>query len=107
MNKTPIIRVMGEHGMEEIPYHEVPESRALGLDDYFKPVKISPLAIDQASKFVPIDLWKKYGLYTWLSGSANHVFRGLTTEQYKGKLGLLNYVFEYDSDGPVLKTVFL
>lgn len=70
-------------------------------------MKLSPLAINQASKFVPAESYKPIGLYTWLSKRADHVFKQLTTDQMEGQLGIMRFVYEFDADGPVLKTVYL
>jgi hypothetical protein len=52
------------------------------------------------SKYVPEDVWKPVGIYTWLQGRANVAFRKLPTS--KKELSL-----EYDATGPLLKTVIL
>jgi len=104
MSQTkPRIVVMGE----EVPYDEFPGNGATELADHFRPVKLSPLAIDQASKLVPPEAYKPIGLYTWLSKRADHVWKQLSTDQMEGKLGIMRYVYEFDGEGPVLKTVHL
>ena len=92
---------------EEIPWDEVPEARAIDLHDYFKPVKISPKAIDRASMIVPEQYWKATGIYTWLSRRANHVFGKLPSDKTEGQSGRLKYFFEYTADGPALRDVRL
>lgn len=92
---------------EEIPWDEVPAPRAVEFGDYFRHVRLSPRAIDQASRIVPVECWHKHGIYTWLSQRANYVFSKLTTEQTRGIFGVMKYNFEYDSDGPVLSSVSL
>lgn len=92
---------------EEVEWDEVPGTGAVELADYFKPVRLSPAAIDAASKIVPSEHWMKYGLHTWLSQRANHVFSKLTTDEMTGRLGQMKYFFQFDAEGPVLKTVSL
>lgn len=101
--KRPRITMMGE----EIPWESLPDARAINFDDYFKPVKLSPRAIDSCSKIVPSEYWKLYGLHTWLSKRANHVFSKLSGGKNEAYLGTMKYFFEYDADGPVLKNVSL
>lgn len=55
----PKITLMGE----EIDYDSLPEPDAVDLADHFKPVKLSPRAIDEASKIVPSEVWIKDGLH--------------------------------------------
>lgn len=107
IEKRPRITIMGENGMEEVPFEELPAAEAIDLSDHFKRVKLSPAAINEASKIVPIDVWKRIGLYTWLFKAANHVFSKISVGQTEARFGVLKYVFEYDADGPVLKTVSL
>lgn len=99
----PRITVMGE----EVSWDEVPPAQATELVDHFRPVKLSPQAIDQASKLVPAETYKDVGLYTWLSKRADHVFKHLPTDQLVGQLGIMRFVFEFDAFGPVLKKVYL
>jgi hypothetical protein len=104
MTVKPRITVMGE----EMPWDSFPEAvRAVELEDYFKPVKLSPLAINEASKIVPSEFWIKHGLYKWLQQRADHVFSKLPSDKSKGMLGQLRYFFEFDADGPVLTKVSL
>jgi hypothetical protein len=56
----PRITYMGE----ELDWEEVPEPDATELADHFKPVKLSPRAINLASQIVPSEHWVKEGLYT-------------------------------------------
>jgi hypothetical protein len=99
----PKISMMGE----EVSYDDLPGTGAISLDDHFKPVKLSPKAIDEASKIVPSEHWVKYGLYTWLRSRAEHVFKHMPASKTEGKLGIMKYFFEYGADGPVLKSVSL
>lgn len=103
MPKRPRITIMGE----EIPWDALPEAPAIDLADYFKPVKLSKQAVDQASKIVPHELWIKQGIHTWLSRRADHVFGKLSSSQTEGRLGAMRYKFEFDADGPVLNSVSL
>lgn len=99
----PRITIMGE----EVPWDSLPEAGATELADYFKPVKLSARAINNASKIVPSEHWIKFGLHTWLSARADRVFSKLTSDQTKGRMGLMNYIFGFDADGPVLLDVYI
>lgn len=101
--KKPRITYMGE----EIAYDDVPEPQAIEMLDYFKPVKLSPRSIDEASRAVPLRAYEQSGLYTWLQQRADFVFSKLPVSQTEGRFGRLRYSFEFDADGPVLKTVTL
>jgi hypothetical protein len=103
----PRIRIMGEHGMEEVPWEEAPAAPALELEDHFRPVKLTITAINQASKIVPVEAWKAYGICKWLQKAADIVFSKLPSDKMEGKLGLMRYFFEFDADGPVLTKVSL
>lgn len=92
---------------EEVSWDDIPEPRAAELGDYFKPVRLSPRAIDQASRIVPPEHWIGQGLHTWLSMRANHVFKSLPSDRTEAQFGKLKYIFEFDAQGPVLKTVGL
>jgi hypothetical protein len=105
--KRPRIMMMGEHGMEEVPYDSIPEPSAAQLEDYFKPVRISPRAMDIASKIIPKEHWEKKGLHAFLQDRADEVFQKLSSSETEARRGKLRYFFEYDADGPVLKTVSL
>lgn len=102
MNVPKIVEMGVEHA-----YEDFPGSGALSLDDHFKPVRLSERAIDEASKVVPIDLWIKVGIHTWLKQRAEHVFSKLSSDQTRGTLGKLTYQFMYDAEGPVLQYVKL
>lgn len=101
--KKPRVTLMGE----EIDLDELPAGEAAHMEDYFKPVKLSPRAIDEASRIVPRDTWEQVGLYTWLRGRADLVFSKLPISQTEGRFGKMKYVFEFDAEGPVLKSVAL
>lgn len=94
---------------EEIPWDDLPNpTTAVELIDYFKPVKLSPRAIDNASKIVPPEHWISKGIYTWLQSRANYVFKKLESlDVVEGRCGRMRYIYEFDADGPVLKTVSL
>lgn len=102
MNR-PKILIMGE----EVPYDAIPEAKETDIRQHFKPVKLSPKAIDQASKIVPFDAWKNVGIHTWLSRAADHVFSKLTSDQTEARFGVMKYKFEFAADGPLLVTVTL
>ncbi len=103
MSKTPRITIMGE----EVPWDEAPGNGVLELDHYFTPVRLTQHAINEASKIVPVDTWKKRGLCTWLQAAADHVFKKRPEGKMEARHGVMKYVFEFDYDGPVLKTVSL
>ena len=80
---------------EELAYDTVPGTGAVDLEDHLKPVKLSPQAIDQASKIVPSEHWVKVGIYTWLRARAELVFKDLPASKLEGRHKVLNYKFEY------------
>lgn len=91
---------------EEIPWDEVSEARATELEDHFKPVRISPVAINEASKIVPSEFWINEGLHRWLSKRADYAFSKLpNSDAREVSWKQLKYIFEFDVEGPVLKTV--
>jgi hypothetical protein len=98
----PKITLMGE----EIDYDSLPEPDAVDLADHFKPVKLSPRAIDEASKIVPSEVGLRTAC-TWLSKAANFVFSKLSASQRWGRMGKMKYEFGFDADGPVLLKVSL
>lgn len=102
-DKKPRVTVMGE----AMDYDEVAGTGAVEIEDHFKPVRLSPLAINQASRIVPPEHWEQLGLYAWLQKRADHVFSKLAVSRTEGYFGKLKYTFEYDAEGPVLKTVSL
>lgn len=106
--KTPRITMLGEDGMEEIPYDQFPDAQsAVELEDYFKAVRIKPSVIDYISTLVPQEQFvKEGGVHRWISNRANFVFSKLDgSNQKEGKYRQLKYIFEFDSDGPVLSKV--
>ncbi len=105
--KKPRILIMGDSGMEVVPWDSIPEPEAAHLEDYFKPVRISPRAIDIATKIIPAKYYAEVGLHTFLAGRANKVFRLMSASQTAGQYGKVKYFFEFDAHGPVLKTVSL
>ncbi len=88
---------------KEIAAEELPPAPAASMEDYFAPVTLSPLAIDNASKLVPEHYWKPTGLHTWLTKRANEAFKRLPVSQTEIKGGRVKYIFEYSDSGPVLK----
>jgi hypothetical protein len=106
-NAKPRITYIGENGMEELDWDEVPAADAVELADHFKPVKLSPRAINLASQIVPSEHWVKEGLYTWLSKRADYVFGKLSSSERSGRLRNLKYEFGFDAEGPVLEKVWL
>lgn len=105
--KKPRIYVLGENGMEEVPHDQLPEPSAAQMDDYFKPPRISPRAIDIGSKIIPQKFWKEEGISSYLARTADAIFRKLPAGLTEGRTAKLRYIFEFDADGPVLKTVSL
>ncbi len=103
--KQPKIYFMGK----EMPHEELPETPELDIEQHFKPVILSQKAIDLASQLVPDEHWKKYGLYSWLSGRADVAFRKLpiSAEKLEVRIGRLLYKFEFTPEGPTLKSVVL
>lgn len=104
--RKPRITFMGE----EVPWESLPEPEpvAYHLSHYFAEVKISPRALNQASKIIEPQWYIKHGgLHALLQKRANEVFSKLpaskTVAQYKN----LKYIFDFDKDGPVLKSVSL
>lgn len=108
--KKPRIRILGDHGMEDVDYDSIPDPApvAYELAHYFKPVKISPHAIDMASKIIPQSYATQHdGLHSLLSKRANEIFQKMAASDRSGVYGKMKYVFDFDKDGPVLKTVGL
>ncbi len=106
--KKPTIRILGEHGMEEIDYDSIPEPVpvAYHLADYFKTVKISPKAIDMASRIIPDKYIKEHGgVHSYLSKFANQVFEKMPASARSASCGSLKFIYDFDKDGPVLKDV--
>ncbi len=98
--------MMGEDGMEEVAWDSLPEP-TIQLEDYFRPVRISPRAMDIGSKIIPSQYWIKDGLHAFLLDRAEKVFKKLSASQTEGMYGKVRYFFEYDDKGPILKTVSL
>ena len=99
----PRILVMGR----EVDRDEFGGTGAVDLADHFKPVKLSPKAIDQASKIVPPKYWIEKGLHSWLKDRAERVFKQLSGDQTRGKFGTVTYRFGFDTEGPVLESISL
>lgn len=108
--KKPRIRILGEHGMEEVDYDSIPEPSPVAYDPlhYFAQVKISPRAINMASKIIPQSYATKHGgLHSLLTKRANEIFQKMSASDRSGVYGKMKYIFDFDKDGPVLKTVGL
>ncbi len=107
--KKPKILQMDENGkMVELAWDSIPDpvNEAYDLKHHFLPVKISPKAIDMASKIVPeVYITKHGGVHSFLTKRANEVFQTLSASQRSGTKGQLKYIFDFDKDGPVLKMV--
>lgn len=107
----PRITVLGDHGMEPVISDSVPDPSPHDLEDYFKPVRISPRAIDLASKIIPDEhrhiVREMGGMHSFLSDRAERVFKKISAGQREGRYGKLIYKFEFDAEGPVLKSVSL
>ena len=100
--KKPKLFIMGE----EVDWDSQPDSPAQ-IEDYFAEVTISTHAIDRASQVVPEKVWQTTGIYTWLHRRANQAFQAMPASHRQFTIGKLKYVFEYEAEGPVLKTVIL
>jgi hypothetical protein len=70
---------------QELEWDDVPSAGAGEPADHFKPVKLSPRAID----------------------AAFFVFSKLSASQTWGRMGKLRYEFGFDAEGPVLERVLL
>lgn len=101
---------MGDHDMEEVPYDDVPASSLpIELGDHFRPVRLTLTAINEASRVLPEDVYKSknMGICRWLELAAESVFAKLPASTMEGKAGILKMVFDWDGDGPVLRSVKL
>lgn len=108
--KKPRITVVGEHGVEEVDFDKLPDPdpQAYDLSHYFDPPRISERAIDLASKIIPQEYAIKHGgLHKLLQKRAAEVFSKLPASVTRGTYGKLTYIFDFDKDGPVLKSVSL
>lgn len=104
--KKPRIIMMGEEGMEEIHYDELPASEsAVEPKDYFAPVRLSGKALDRVSQIVAQKYYQEKGIHTWLSLRADHVFKHMPVSSTRAKFRSLEYSFSYHDDGPVLEDV--
>lgn len=92
---------------EELDWDNLPDAAPAHPEDVFAEVKLSPLSIDRVSKIVPEQYWIADGLYTWLLGRANKAFQAMPANHTRIIMGKLRYFFEYESDGPVLRSVSL
>lgn len=102
------VTMMGEDGIETLHYDELPGAeQAPALEDYFKPVEISPKAIDTASRIVPQKYYVSEGLHTFLKKRADFVFSKMTAQQTRCRFKGLMLLFEFNENGPVLKNVEL
>lgn len=90
---------------EEISLEEVSGSGAISLDHHFKKPRLSPRAVDQASKLVPVETWRQFGVYSWLLGAAAHAFDKLPADKTDIRIGAYKLVFDFDQDGPFLKSI--
>lgn len=99
------ISVMGQAlSPEEIAAIEEP---APELSAYFLEPTVSANALDAASRVVPEDVWRPLGLHTWLTRRACEAFKRMSVNARAFEMGRLRYVFDYQNDKPVLKTVIL
>ena len=99
------VTVMGQElTREEVDAIEEPMSE---LEAYFTEPTVSPNALDATSRVVPEDVWHPLGLHTWLTQRAAAAFKRLPVSRRSIEIGRLRYVFEYQNDKPVLKTVVL
>lgn len=91
---------------KEISLEDLPEPQP-SLEAYFKPVMLSPQAIDRCSQIVPDEYWKPLGIHTWLAKRADFAFSKLGMSQSEIKIGRLKYVFEVVNDVPILQKLIL
>lgn len=91
---------------QRISLDELPEPEP-SLEAHFKPVVLTPKALDLASQIVPPEHWMPKGLHSWLQSRADAAFSKLTTNQREIQQGRLKYFFEIQSDIPVLAKVTL
>jgi hypothetical protein len=102
----PRITIMGDEGMEEIDYDELPPAdSAADPADYFAPVTLSARALDRCSQIVPEKYYKGQGLHSWLLERANYVFKKMPVSAVSAKFRSLEYFFSYHEAGPVLENV--
>jgi hypothetical protein len=87
--------------------HEFGGTGAIDLDHHMQPLRLSLEAINQASKLVPQDAWKKHGIVRWLQAAAEHYFKHMPSDQLTLIMlpSPLRFTFEFDADGPVLVSV--
>ncbi|WP_035648719.1 hypothetical protein [Bradyrhizobium sp. ORS 285] len=107
-DRKPRIRMMNEDGvMEEIAYDEMPGTGAIDLNHQMAKLRLSVTAINQASKIIPIEVWKQRGLCTWLQAAAEHFFALVPADKsdYLHIKSGVRYMYEFDQNGPVLKGV--
>lgn len=91
---------------EEISHDDLPPvSQPVDNVDYFKRVRISPRAIDEASRIIPQEHYRAVGLYSFLAERANHIFKHLPASQTSGRFRTLEYFFEYDAEGPIVRRI--
>jgi hypothetical protein len=104
--RGPKITMIGEEGMEEIYYDELPHTTdAADPKDYFAPVMLSGRALDRVSQIVGEKYYKEKGIHTWLSERANYVFKKMPVSSTRAQFRSLEYTFSYHADGPVLEDV--
>jgi hypothetical protein len=105
------IVLFGNEDDWEDPSEATPEIKttnsAVDLKDYFKPVRLPLEVINQASKLIPHENWIKYGICKYLQHTADHMFLKLPSGKMEIRGKVLKYVFEFDHDGPVLKSISL
>lgn len=98
--KAPKVLYMGK----EVDFEGLPEAEPT-LEAAFKPVILSPKAIDLASQLVPSDAWMPRGLHTWLQLRADAAYRKLKVGATEISGGQLKYIFEYRGDQPILARI--
>lgn len=102
--KKPRITMIGEDGMEEVHYDELPHTtEAVDPKDYFAPVRLSGRALDRCSQIVAEKYYKEKGIHAWLSERANYVFKNMAVSATRAQFRSLEYTFGYHDDGPVLE----
>lgn len=93
--------------MGEDVTHEYAGTGVVDRLDHFKPVRLTHRAINDVSKIVPSDTWKKNGIVKWLQAAADHYYKLMPIDKLEHIIlpSPLRFVFEHDHDGPVLASV--
>lgn len=103
------IKVFGEASDWEEPAEAIVPAGtgAIDMEHTMAPLRLSLRAINEASKIISPETWKKHGIVKWLQAAAEHYFARLPSNELEIILlpSPVRYIFEFDADGPVLKSV--